>query len=452
MAAASANYGSLTAVNTTIAYDQAGFASIGGGLYDGPPGTTTLYNTIVAANTAYDGPDDIAGAGVSSASAYNLVGVDETGSLTNGTDGNQVIGTTNPGLGLLASNGGPSQTIALLAGSPAIDAGSNALANDYALTTDQRGAGFPRIVNGVVDIGAFERPLAASIGPATVYTVDLTTDTGASTGADAGDLAYVIGQANLKPNLAGSVIQFDPTVFSASNPKTITLTSTLELGEPSGPMVIDGPGAGVVTISGGNAVGVFQAEPGAVTTLSGLTISGGSATNGGGIDVPYDGTMTVVDCTITANTAGSEGGGIDVADGGTLTLLECIVSGNTAGYGGGIFSYGTLTLTGSTVEGNTGSLAGGIFADSPAVTISGSTIANNTGNGIFNSNGGAATITDSTIEDNTTTAPGCCGGGAGIDNNGTVTVTGSTINDNTAGGIGGEGGGIFNDGTLTLSG
>jgi hypothetical protein len=79
--------------------------------------------------------------------------------LTDGTNGNQV-GVADPGLGALADNGGPTQTIALLPGSPAIDTGSNALAIDPStglpLTTDQRGAGFPRIVNGTVDIGAFE--------------------------------------------------------------------------------------------------------------------------------------------------------------------------------------------------------------------------------------------------------------------------------------------------------
>ena len=43
--------------------------------------------------------------------------------------------------------------------SPAIDAGSNALAvdqNNAALTTDQRGTGFPRIDHSMVDIGAYE--------------------------------------------------------------------------------------------------------------------------------------------------------------------------------------------------------------------------------------------------------------------------------------------------------
>ncbi len=56
----------------------------------------------------------------------------------------------NPLLGPLQDNGGPTFTHALLLRSPAIDAGDNT----NAPATDQRG--FPRIVNGIIDIGAFE--------------------------------------------------------------------------------------------------------------------------------------------------------------------------------------------------------------------------------------------------------------------------------------------------------
>ncbi|MEZ4519618.1 MAG: choice-of-anchor Q domain-containing protein [Chloroflexota bacterium] len=85
----------------------------------------------------------------------------ETGSnacnATDGVDGN-IIGQ-DPLLGVLTDNGGPTPTQALLSLSsgptnPAIDAGSNALATG--LTYDQRGAGYPRIVNGTVDMGAYE--------------------------------------------------------------------------------------------------------------------------------------------------------------------------------------------------------------------------------------------------------------------------------------------------------
>jgi hypothetical protein len=68
----------------------------------------------------------------------------------------------NPLLAPLANYGGPTQTVALLPGSRAIDAGDNCVtdaahcgdANIPQLTTDQRG--FARQVNGTVDIGAFE--------------------------------------------------------------------------------------------------------------------------------------------------------------------------------------------------------------------------------------------------------------------------------------------------------
>src|SRR5208283_632592 len=99
--------------------------------------TLTVENTLIALNNGGDVEGSLSG-------AYNLIGV------------------ANPGLDPrgLRNNGGPTQTIALVTGSPAIDAGSNALAVDpttsQALTTDQRGTGFPRIANGTVDIGAYE--------------------------------------------------------------------------------------------------------------------------------------------------------------------------------------------------------------------------------------------------------------------------------------------------------
>ena len=74
-----------------------------------------------------------------------------------------LIGTTvnqiNPMLGPLQDNGGPTETMALLPGSPAIGAGNANLAvvaNGVPLQSDQRGQGYPRTTNGTVDIGAHE--------------------------------------------------------------------------------------------------------------------------------------------------------------------------------------------------------------------------------------------------------------------------------------------------------
>jgi hypothetical protein len=69
------------------------------------------------------------------------------------TASNAPAGTStfpDPKIGPLSDNGGPTPTVALLPGSPAIDAGNNALAP----ATDQRG--YPRPFGAAADLGAFE--------------------------------------------------------------------------------------------------------------------------------------------------------------------------------------------------------------------------------------------------------------------------------------------------------
>ena len=146
----------LTVVSSTLSANTAGY-NRGGGIYLNSSGTSTLNNTIVAAN--YN--DDIHGA-IASSSSHNLIGVNlNLSGISHGSNGNQV-GTTaasiNPLLGALQDNGGPTETLALLPGSPAINAGNNSLI-PVGVTTDQRGTGFARIDSGIVDIGAFERVL-----------------------------------------------------------------------------------------------------------------------------------------------------------------------------------------------------------------------------------------------------------------------------------------------------
>ena len=129
--------------NSGIQGDSSGIASIG--------------NTIIAKNSF---ADILIGTGVFDL-GYNLIGKGDERSFFAGQNGvnGDIVGTTanpvDPKLGPLADNGGPTLTQALLPGSPAIDAGSNALISP-GVTTDQRGPGFNRISNGRVDIGAFE--------------------------------------------------------------------------------------------------------------------------------------------------------------------------------------------------------------------------------------------------------------------------------------------------------
>jgi predicted outer membrane repeat protein len=118
-------------------------------------GTTLLNGTIVAGNG--DGTDDIGTendlAVVSS--DHSVIGGTSTGIVVDDLGGTQ-LGITAPGLAALADNGGPTQTMALLPGSVALDAGPDPVADFPGNADDQRGPGYPRVVNGRVDVGAFE--------------------------------------------------------------------------------------------------------------------------------------------------------------------------------------------------------------------------------------------------------------------------------------------------------
>jgi hypothetical protein len=141
------NQGPLTITNSTVSANQ-------GGIDDSV--IAALGDTVVAGNTGADLGGPVMSLG------HNLIGDGSHGSGFADTD---LVGTAqnpiDPLLGPLQDNGGPTQTMALLPGSPAIDAGDNTAAPMW----DQRGAPFHRIVNGVIDIGAFEVQARGHGGP-----------------------------------------------------------------------------------------------------------------------------------------------------------------------------------------------------------------------------------------------------------------------------------------------
>jgi hypothetical protein len=161
----------VTVTNNRSDNDNSGAETGGGTFRNG--GTIMLKNTIVAGNFRGTGTtrDDVSG-DLDATGSFNLIGDGTNMSgLTNGTSNNQVgssVSPINAMLGSLGSNGGATQTHLLLPGSPAINAGSNALLptdtfdldadSDAAepVPVDQRGAGFNRVVNTTVDIGAVE--------------------------------------------------------------------------------------------------------------------------------------------------------------------------------------------------------------------------------------------------------------------------------------------------------
>jgi CSLREA domain-containing protein len=136
--------GTLTLDNVTVANNR---ANSGGGIYQNPAGQTptsaTIRDTIVAGNTG----GDCAGTAAVIAAWQGDHNLDQ-----DGTCGFSAVGDrpgVNPLLGTLADNGGSTNTHALAAGSPAINAGDPASCQ----VTDQRGVARP---GGGCDIGAFE--------------------------------------------------------------------------------------------------------------------------------------------------------------------------------------------------------------------------------------------------------------------------------------------------------
>src|SRR6185312_14197346 len=120
------------------------YSDSGGGISSDSQGPVNIKNTIVALNTGQAGRDVY---GIFVSSGFNLIGrTDGSTGFTQPTDQTGTIASPlDPKLDPagLQNNGGPTQTIALLLGSPAIDKGtSNGLTG--ALITDQRGNGFPR--------------------------------------------------------------------------------------------------------------------------------------------------------------------------------------------------------------------------------------------------------------------------------------------------------------------
>jgi hypothetical protein len=178
--------GNVTLKNSTLSGNSS--TGRGGGISIEPLGflagaSLTSHNSIIAGNTDADGPDSApdflsptlpANLDVRSSLIGDSTGTTLTAAATADSSGNLVGTSTDPIDPLLAPltlNGGPTQTHALLPGSPAIDAGDNALV-PADIETDQRGPGFARILGDRVDIGAFEQRsitstnLVASVNPA----------------------------------------------------------------------------------------------------------------------------------------------------------------------------------------------------------------------------------------------------------------------------------------------
>jgi hypothetical protein len=453
--------GSVTLQDSTISGNTAtdiGSGTGGGGIArtSSFAGNITLQNSIVSGNNSSSSGPDIFRAFAATTVNANFSAIGNAGGFAlSGTSGNNLAFGTNLMLGALANNGGPTQTMQPALASPLIGAGFNALV-PMALTTDQRGPGFARIINGTVDIGAVERQERTFV---------VTTDADSGTGSLRDAMTQAVGFAS------DDTIQFDPAFFGTAH--TITLVTQLPfIASTGGTLTISGPGSSLLTVRRNPAAGNFPIFNNAAPALSisGLTATGGQATTTGGA-ITTGGTsgqrIALDDVVLTGNSAGSDGGAIRISLGGFLTIRNSTISNNTAPAGGALYfqAGGSLLLENTTISGNTATsspgggavyFTGTASATPPAgftpstLVLKNSTINNNTltlstanGAGFCLENfTGTLLLQNSTIANNSGARSG--GGAIITGGNGSITLQNSTITGNSATGTsaGTGGGGI----------
>lgn len=450
-------------------------------------GNLRVHSSIIAGNI---GRDVSAQTNTIVSEGYNLIGVGTAVGAFNQA-GDQT-GVTDPLLGPLAYNGGPTRNHALRADSPAVNTGDpNVVGWENGVPEfDQRGEPFNRIFGSVIDIGSFEWQ------PLVVDTLE-----------DDSDGDYSEGDFSLREaiELAGQIaggdtIQFDPSLAGGTILLTLghlNINSSLEIiGLGADQLAIDASGNDPTPdVDNGDGSRVFWINDTTVSsgfasvTIAGLTITGGdSPTSGGGIASSENlllrevivtgnsmtgsrqygggisqilGTLTLIDSqvidnravnyagggiyversqlgiinsTIGYNYAELRGGGIE-ASGTDVAITDSIIEHNSSdGRGGGIStSSSNFSMQRSTVRFNASEHeGGGVSLSGQSLQIRDSTIHNNTslltGGGV-SIVGGNATILQSTISNNTATNGSAVSAGSV---SGSVSIRNSTITDNTS--------------------
>ncbi|UCC30456.1 MAG: hypothetical protein JSU86_19935 [Phycisphaerales bacterium] len=369
------SYSSLTLANCVFAGNMAGY---GAGVTNNSHSSPTLTNCIFTGNRA----------GVRGGAMYNSDNSDPT--LTNcivwgdaATTGAEIYnydGSSTPtvtysdvqgGYGgegnidedpLFVDADGPDGVVGtaddnlrLLAGSPAINAGTNSPPGGLPATDLD---GNPRIMHGIVDMGAYEQLLVHNVTQDTFHAA----------------IQFAIDDAQ-----GGDVIEASPGVYHEAIDflgRAITLRSS------------DGPEVTTIDASGLNtSVVKCVSGEGPGTLLDGFTITGGA----GSVDLPW-----------------RVGGGMYIRSS-TPTVLNCMFTRNTADLGSGIYlQYSNATVVGCTFSGHAS--GSGMYNDGSNAQVSYCTFRENAPSGMMNFHS-SPTVTNCTFIGNGSTNTN--GGGMG---------------------------------------
>jgi hypothetical protein len=398
----------------------------GGGVFIGPSGSATLNHTILAGNIAQTTSTDIRLTSGTSAIQYSLVGSNQGSPLqeapvgapdaSGNRIGGPIHGIIDARLFPLAFNEGTGDTYRPKPDSPAVNAGiPSAIAGSNGVPFfDQRGIGFPRVLDERIDIGAIELK---------VLKVD--------TLADENDGDHTVGDFSLREALAlilhtkeRDLITFDEALF-ANGPATIELTQgELEvvdkvsiLGPTNGKLTISAEGNDPTPhINNGDGSRVFHIKSVAIPNspfyggtfpslqISNVTLSGGDVDGQGGAIWVSPGTFVVNsngafvdDVLIVDNHATGNGGGIAVSSAGTLSINNSTLTNNTSNGDGGAISAHTasgasngvifrkLRVRHSTITQNLANRGGGITLMAGGALVENSIVAENSASSISQS-------------------------------------------------------------------
>ncbi|HEY0347214.1 MAG TPA: choice-of-anchor Q domain-containing protein, partial [Pyrinomonadaceae bacterium] len=331
--------GTLTLTNSTLSGNSVsgGIGNDGGGIYNNSGATPKALNTIIAKNTAGNGPDVN---GTFTSLGHNLIGISNgsTG-FTNGQNGDRV-GTTaapiDPLLAALGNYGGPTQTIALLPGSPAIDAGDNCVtqashcgdASISQIGTDQRTLA-NRMVNGNVDIGAFESrgftiavtsgtPQSAVFGTAVGSPLVATVSSAFAEPIVGGQVIYTAPPSGASATFTGGVTTL-AVIINASNQASANATAN---GTVGGPYNVSAGGSGIAGTATFSLTNTQSNQTITFNALGNKTFGGAdfavSATASSNLPVSFTASGN---CTISTNTVH-----LAAAGSCTITAKQAIVT------------------------------------------------------------------------------------------------------------------------------
>ncbi len=487
------NYGdgnTLIVTNSTLSGNSAN-STAGGGIFS-EVGTATFYNSIIANSPAGNN----CGGGDTPGGSNNLA--DDATCGSGFTQSSSIL------LSALGSYGGSTQTLGLLPGAPAIDAGDDAICaaavgspNYGAGGLDQRGisrSGF----GAHCDIGAFESrgfTVAKTGGDNQSTTTNspfptalglTVTANNAGEPVNGGKVTFAAPSSGASTNPATNIATIASGAVSQSviannhvGAFTVTVSArgatsanfTLTNNPACSPITVTNPldaipgslRRAITNICQGGTIN-FNGDYTIVLSTGELSIDKDMTIDGTGYNITIDGNhvgrvfhvnydasvvlnaLTVTNGYVTGEN--NPGGGI-YNDFGRLTVTNStIISNSTQSAGGGIYSIqGNLTVANSTLIFNTAQVGGGISISTYNATssVTDSTFISNTatlyGGGIENASG-TLNVTNSTFATNSATM------GGGFMNRATANVTHSTFSGNRAAS---GGGGVDDEEYLTLS-